>query len=94
MPFIIPEAMIVYSMPGEQEKEQMIFLEADCPDNLKSMGEIVYAVVDGMVIRKGCFKTTLQGDIPALKIIWVEENIKGEKAPNIERIPLLKESQI
>ena len=45
-------------------------------------------VVDGMVIRKGCYKPTQHNGEQTLSVVWVEENIKGEKAPEIERVPV------
>ena len=86
MPIDIPESEIVYVMEGEHRNEGMVFLKADCPT--QHLGQFVYAVVDGMVIRKGCYKPTQHNGEQTLSGVWVEENIKGEKAPEIERVPV------
>jgi len=92
MPIDIPESEIVYVMEGEQQNEGMVFLKADCPT--KHLGQFVYAVVDGMVIRKGCYKSKQQNGQQTLSVIWFEENIKDEKAPEIERVPVLPDPVI
>ena len=86
MPMDIPESEIVYVMEGELRNEGTIFLKAYCPT--QHLGQFVYVVLDGMVIRKGCYKPTKHNGEQTLSVVWIEENIKGEKAPEIERVPV------
>ena len=86
MPMDIPESEIVYVMEGELRNEGTVFLKANCPT--RHLGQFVYVVLDGMVIRKGCYKSTKHNGEQTLSVVWIEENIKGEKAPEIERVPV------
>jgi len=83
----IPQSDIVHVQEGEQRNEGMIFLKADCPQ--KHSGQFVYAVVDGMVIRKGCYRFMEHNGQSTVSVVWLEENIQNEKAPEIERVPIL-----
>ena len=86
MPTDIPESEIVHFMEGEIKNEGMVLLKADCAR--KNSGQFVYAVLDGMVIRKGCYTTIQHEGESRRAIVWLEENITGEKAPEIERVPV------